>query len=222
MQCRQPPRLWTLQTTAVGGCGFSAWWPLRNLKSWKQFVAAIKSCLGWRGLKWALLWSVPCEKLWFGFLRTLHFQSDCSLEVWGSRHRITWDCRRRESGREALVQHVFHKSCLSVQNLINLPLLSHWLLGHCKVSLLPSHSWKDSCLPVPGLHFHMFSCSSENLWFLQLFHHPQILQDILIREMYSKPDLLNPAHSSKKITEGLFILQFLSQIDNSHIKMSSS
>lgn len=147
----------------------------------RNIVAAIKSYLGWRSLRWALLWSVPCEKLWFGFLRPLHFQSDSSLEVWGSRHRATWGCRMRDSGREVSVQLVFHKSSSSVQNHINLPVPSHWLLGHCKVSLSTSCPWKHCSLPVPGLHFHMFSCSSEKLWFLQPFNHPQILQDILIR-----------------------------------------
>lgn len=121
-------------------------------------VVAIKSSLGWKDLRWAL-WSVPCErKLCFESLRTFLSQPDDSLEAWESRDGATWSCRmvprKGESGREASVQYVFCKGCLSVQNHVNLPVLSHWLLGHSKVSV-NSTSRKDRSLPVPGLHFHV-------------------------------------------------------------------
>lgn len=166
-----------------------------------NIVAAIKSYLGWRDLRWALLWSVPCEKgLCFGSLRTSLFQSDDSLEAWGSRDGLVeasgW-CQGRErvGGKLQCSMFSVRAACLFRITLISLsfPIYS-WVIARF---LSTPHTWKESSLPVPGLHFHVFSCSSEKLWVLQPFPHPQILQDILIREMSLKAALLNPAHSSK-------------------------
>ena len=93
-QYRQLPQPWTLQVTAVCDCGFSAGWPFRNLKSWKQRCCSNKVLFGLEGSEVGTAVDLSSEKkLCFWSLRFSIFLSDDCLDAWGSRDGAAWVCR---------------------------------------------------------------------------------------------------------------------------------
>lgn len=123
-------------------------------------VAAIMSCLGWRILRWALLWTFPVKRScvlgpWgfsFSSLMTAWMPEDPEMELLESAGQ----CQGKESGREAPCSiFSIRAACLLRITLISLPFpIASWVIARF---FSVSSPLVESCsLPVPGLYFHMF------------------------------------------------------------------
>lgn len=201
------------------GC---SWWPFRNLKSWKQCCCSNSLiCVGgiWDGHCCGLCrvrrscalgpWG-PC----FSSLMTAWMLQDPEIEPLEAQDRAK---ERKVGGKFQCSMFSIRVACLFRIILISLS--------------FPTNFWVTSrFLSVNSLLMErQFSASSRaafshlagvlKRWVLQPFPHPQILQGTLIREMSLKAALLNPAYISKSKPT---FPQFLSKINNSLLKMSSS